>query len=417
MPEEEKQLLYQWVENGIPKGSPSDLPAKAEFVDGWALGKPDMVISMPEPITVSVDGVVPYQYITIDPGFTEGKWVRASEVRPGVRSVVHHVVVFINPPGGDPILEERGFGFETVGAYVPGAPPMELEDGVARYVPAGSTFVFQMHYTPDGTEHKDQSKIGLYFADPATIRRTIQTGVVANLDFVIPPHAENHAVEGAHRFSHDMELHALVPHMHYRGKSFRFEVTYPNGSREILLDVPRYDFNWQNTYRLAKPKFVPEGTLLKCTAHFDNSENNLSNPDPTIPVKWGEQTWEEMMIGYFEGVYLNQDLSLPQLKITPLADGDFRVRFTYQPDRPVKSVHLAGTFNEWNTSKHRFNGPDEQGVYTRYLRLKPGEYRYKFVIDGNYWSHDPASKILTGFTHDSFFVVGNKAQRTRETTP
>lgn len=411
MPDEERQILNQWVENGIPEGTADDLPPPQQFVDGWSLGRPDLIVSLPESFTVPPNGLVPYQYFTVNPGFTEGKWVRASEVRPGVRSVVHHVIVFINPPGGDPILEEKGIGFEMVGSYVPGTPPMQLEDGVARYVPAGSTFVFQMHYTPDGTEQRDQTRIGLYFADPATIRRTMQTGVAVNLDFAIPPQAAEHRVEAGHRFDHDTEVHALTPHMHYRGKSFRFEAVYPNGSREILLDVPRFDFNWQNTYRLAKPKLLPEGTLLKCVAVFDNSENNLSNPDPSIPVKWGEQTWEEMMIGYFEGVFLNQDLALPEPQITPLGNDNYRVRFAYRPDRPVRSVNLAGTFNEWNTSSHPLEDSDNDGTFTADVQLKKGPHRYKFVIDGNYWTHDPASRILTGIFHESFFVAGNEPQR------
>ncbi len=302
MPEAEKELIHRWVDNGVPLGSINDLPVKREFVDGWALGEPDLVLTMPEPITVQPTGVVDYQYVTVDPSFTDGKWIRASEIRPGVRSGVHHIIVFINPPGGDPILEERGVGFETVGGYVPGSPPMELTDGVARYVPPGSTFVFQIHYTPDGAEQQDQSQIGLYFADPKTVRHTMQTGVAANLDFVIPANANNHRVEAVHRFSHDMELHALAPHMHYRGKAFRFEATYPNGSREILLDIPRYDFNWQLRYEYTKPRKIKAGTKLKYTAWYDNSEDNPANPDPNNPVYWGEQTFEEMHIGYVEFV-------------------------------------------------------------------------------------------------------------------
>ena len=294
---------------------------------------------------------------------------------------------------------------------MPGSPPMELKEGVARYVPPGSTLVFQIHYTPDGTERQDQSQIGLYFGDPKTIRHTMQTGVVVNLDFEIPAHATNHRVEAAHRFSHDMEIYTLSPHMHYRGKAFRFEATYPNGSREILLDVPRYDFNWQNVYKLAQPKFMPEGTLLKCVAYFDNSESNLSNPDPSVAVRWGEQTWEEMMIGYFEGVFLNQDLSLPEPEITATDDGNYRARFTYKPDRPIKTLNLAGTFNDWNTTSHPLTDPDGDGVYIADADIKQGEHRYKFVIDGNYWTHDPASRILTGYFHESFFVAG------RETNP
>ncbi|HWB12620.1 MAG TPA: M56 family metallopeptidase [Pirellulales bacterium] len=406
MPDAEKDLLDQWVANGVPKGSGDDLPPR-EFAEGWLLGPPDLLITMPEPITIPPTGVVDYQYVSVDPGFTEGRWVRASEIHPGARSVVHHIVVFVSPPGDDPILKDRGIGFEMVGSYVPGAPPMRLDDGVARYVPAGSTFVFQIHYTPDGTPRQDQSQIGLYFADPATVRRTMQTGVAANLDFEIPPEVDDYRVEAAHQFSHDMELHSLMPHMHYRGKSFRAEVTYPNGSREILLDVPRYDFNWQNTYRFAEPKFIPEGTVLRCVAHFDNSADNLANPDPTIVVRWGEQTWNEMMIGYFEGVFLNQDLSLPAPQISPAGDGNYRVHFSYRPDRAVHRVNLAGTFNDWSTSSHALTDTDGDGVYTADVTFKPGDYRYKFVIDGNYWTHDPASRILTGFLHESFFVAGD----------
>jgi len=411
MPEAEKELLHRWVDNGVPRGSLEELPPQREFVDGWTIGEPDLVLTMPEPITVTPTGVIDYQYVTVDPHFTEGKWIRASEIRPGVRGVVHHIIVFINPPGGDPILKERGVGFETVGGYVPGAPPMQLREGVARYVPPGSTFVFQIHYTPDGTERHDQSQIGLYFADPQTVHRTVQTGVAANLDLVVPAFASNHRVEATHRFSHDMEVYTLAPHMHYRGKAFRFEVTYPNGSREILLDIPRYDFNWQNEYRLAEPKFIPEGTLLKCVAYFDNSKDNPSNPDPAVDVPWGEQTWDEMMIGYFEGVFLNQDLSLPEPQITPVGDGTYRVRFTYKPDRPAKNIYLAGTFNDWNNMSHALTDSDGDGIYHADAIVPKGEHRYKFVIDGSYWTHDPASRILTGFLHESFFVAG------RETSP
>ena len=406
MTEAEKEFLFQWVDNGVPKGADHDLPPPREFVDGWALGKPDLILKMPEPITVTPTGVMDYQYVTIDPGFTEGKWVRASEIRPGVRSVVHHIIVFINTPGADPILKERGVGFETIGGFVPGSPPMELGNGIARYIPAGSTFVLQIHYTPDGVERKDQSEFGLYFADPATVQRTMQTGMVVNLDFAIPPEESDYRAEATHRFSHDMEIHSLAPHMHYRGKSFRYELTYPNGSREVLLEIPRYDFNWQNVYKFATPKFVPEGTLLKCVAHFDNSDQNPSNPDPTKQVRWGEQTWDEMMIGYFEAVFMNQNLSIPEPMLTPIGDDRYRVRFTYKPDRPAKFVNLAGTFNDWNNSSHQFQDDDGDGIYTIETIVDAGEYRYKIVIDRDYWTHDPASRSLTGFFHESYFVAG-----------
>ena len=406
MTDQEKQLLYEWVDNGSPPGDRKHLPPRREFTDGWALGPPDFVVRMPEPITVSATGVMDYQYVTIDPGFTEAKWVRASEIRPGVRSVVHHILVFISTPGADPVLKERGIGFETVGGYVPGAPPMDLADGIARYVPAGSKFVMQIHYTPDGRERKDQSEIGLYFADPQKIRRTMQSGVVVNLDFEIPPGEENHRVEATYRFSHDMKVHSLMPHMHFRGKSFRYELMYPNGTRETLLDIPRYDFNWQNSYQFAEPKFVPEGSLLKCIAHFDNSDNNPSNPDPSIPVRWGEQTWEEMMIGFYEAVFVNQDLSVPEPEVTPIGDGRYRVAFSFKPDRPAETINVAGTFNDWNSWKNRLSDPDGDGIYSTEAIVDAGQYRYKFVVDGDYWTHDPASRSLTGFLHESYFVAG-----------
>lgn len=404
MPEEEQRLLRTWVENGVPRGA-GDPPSRREFSEGWLLGRPDLVLRMPTPVEVPATGVVDYQYVEIDPGFKEGRWVRASEIRPGVRSVVHHLIVFINPPGGDPILERLGFGFESVGGYVPGAGPMQLQAGVARYVPAGSTLVFQIHYTPDGTNRRDQSEIGLYFADPRTVKRTMQTGVVAELNFNIPAGAREHQVVAQHRFSHDMELHSLAPHMHFRGKAFRYEAIYPHGAKEVLLDVPNYDFNWQHVYQLATPRLMPEGTLLKCTAVYDNSEHNLANPDPTIAVRWGEQTWEEMMVGYFDGVFLNQDMTAPEPTVTETADDKFRVHFRFKPDRPAKSVHLAGTFNEWSLHSHPLSDDDGDGVYTVDLDVEEGEYRYKFVIDGNYWTHDPASRVLTGFLHESFFVA------------
>jgi hypothetical protein len=191
-----------------------------------------------------------------------------------------------------------------------------------------------------------------------------------------------------------MEIHSLSPHMHYRGKSFRFEATYPNGSREILLDVPRYDFNWQNVYKFDEPKFIPEGTMLRCVAHFDNSEKNLSNPDPSIAVRWGEQTWDEMMLGYFEGVFLNQDLALPEPKFRALGGDRYRAQFTYKPDRPAKTVNVAGTFNDWNSTTHGLTDEDGDGIYTIDVIVRKGEHRYKFVIDSQYWTHDPDGKKL-----------------------
>jgi hypothetical protein len=353
---------------------------------------------------------VPYQYFVVDPGLTEDTWVKATEAVPGNRAVVHHIVIFIQPPGTKFTPDRAGIGFEMLGLYVPGMPPLQLPHGSARLISAGSKLVFQMHYTPNGTPQQDQSRVGLVFADPKDVRKTVQMGAAVNPDFRIPPHAENHRVTAASRISHDTFVHALTPHMHFRGKSFRFEALYPNGSREILLDVPHYDFNWQHTYRLVTPKLLPAGTLVNCIAHFDNSDNNRSNPDPSATVRWGDQSFEEMMIGYYEGVFAAQDLSLPRPKVTPSDDGDYDVLFTFRPDRPANSVHLAGTFNQWSNNTHPLVRSGDDEPYSTKLRLKPGTYRYKFVIDRNLWTPDPASNQLIGVLHEALLVVGQPSE-------
>jgi hypothetical protein len=178
-------------------------------------------------------------------------------------------------------------------------PPAKYPDGAALFVPAGSKVVFQVHYTPNGSEQFDRSCVGMVFADPKDVRERVDGDEAANTHFRIPAGADNHPVNSRHEFRDDVRLVSMTPHMHMRGKAFRYEAEYPDGRKEILLDVPKYDFNWQMRYDLAEPKLLPRGTRLLCTAHFDNSEQNLSNPDPKRDVHWGDQTWDEMMIGYF----------------------------------------------------------------------------------------------------------------------
>ncbi len=278
LPKEEKQLIDQWVKNGAPRGDPKDLPPTPPLEEGWRI-KPDVVFTMPKPFTVPAEGTVAYQYFTVDPGFKEDKWVCASEARPGNRAVVHHLVVNVQPPGSKP-FGPQNFPFDFLAGGAPGSPPLQLRDGEAKLIPAGSKLVFQVHYTPNGTVQTDRSRIGLMFADPKTVRKVIRSEVAINYRFRIPPGAANHRVEADYRFGQDSILYALFPHMHLRGKSFRFEAIYPDKKREILLDVPRYSFDWQNQYILAEPKRMPEGTILHCTGVFDNSADNLSNPDP-----------------------------------------------------------------------------------------------------------------------------------------
>jgi peroxiredoxin len=303
MPEAEKNLINQWVQNGCPEGDPAALPEPRHFTDGWQLPRePDLVLTMDETFTVPAEvgrEGVPYQYFRVPTGFTEDKWVMATEVRPGNRAVVHHVIAYVEPPGG-----RRRRDWTFLSAYVPGLRYDPLPAGAAKRVPAGSKLVFEMHYTPNGSVQEDQTEIGLVFTDTdeSEVIEVI-TNEIGNVDFVIPPGAENHVVTATSQpAKEDLTLISLSPHMHLRGKAFRYELVQSTGEREILLDVPAYDFNWQTRYRLAEPRKLPAGSVIFCRAVFDNSERNLANPDPTQSVRWGEQSWEEMMLGFFDVV-------------------------------------------------------------------------------------------------------------------
>ncbi|MFO0946242.1 MAG: redoxin domain-containing protein [Planctomycetota bacterium] len=302
--DDEKKAIHAWIANGCPEGDPKDLPKPREYAEGWRISKPDLVVKMSDkPYTIPAEGVVEYQYFTVDPGFTEDKWIQEAEAKPGNRGVVHHIIVFIQPPSSKGDFRRRG----GLAGYAPGNIPRAYPLGVANFVPAGSKLIFQMHYTPNGTEQQDLSEVGLVFADPKTVKKKVHGGAAINPLFRIPPGANNHRVESRYQFKEDMLLTNMTPHMHLRGKSFRFQVEYPDGKSEILLDVPRYDFNWQLRYELAEPKLMPAGTVLRCVAHFDNSEENLANPNPKETVRWGDQTFEEMMIGFFGALAINDD--------------------------------------------------------------------------------------------------------------
>ena len=298
MSQEEKQTLYDWAEAGAPEGDPADLPEPRVFTTDWRLPRePDVVIPMrSEPYRVAAQGVIDYQYFAVDPGFTEDRWVQAADIAPGCRSVVHHVIVYISPPADQ---QQRGLGWLT--AWVPGQSGMELDKNQARLVPAGSKLIFQMHYTPTGAEEEDLTRLALCFADPDEVTDEVVTLAQANPKFEIPPGADDFTVSSTQKwFPAGSKLIGLAPHMHYRGKSFRFTGVWPDGRREVLLDVPAYDFNWQTNYRLAEPIDPPRGFRVELEASFDNSEKNPWNPDPTIPVRWGDQSFEEMMVGFFE---------------------------------------------------------------------------------------------------------------------
>ncbi|MEZ6130037.1 MAG: thioredoxin family protein [Planctomycetaceae bacterium] len=297
--DDEKHLIRTWVRNGMPEGDRSQLPESPQFVKGWRMPEPDQVISVREkPFDVPAEGIVDYQYFSVDPGWTEDKFVCAAEARPDNVPIVHHIIAYVVPPGADARKGQR----RMLVGYAPGAIPHIMDDGVAMHVPAGSTLVFEMHYTPNGTPQKDRSYIGLKFMDRSDVKKVLHGGAAINTKFEIPAGAANHEVVADYHAKSDVMLLDMTPHMHLRGKSFRYEAVFPDGQREILLDVPRYDFNWQLGYILQEPRFIPKGTRLVCTATFDNSKHNMANPDPYKPVRWGDQSFEEMMIGFFNVV-------------------------------------------------------------------------------------------------------------------
>ena len=305
---EEIALVNTWVKNGAPEGDKADLPEPPKFVEGWQIGKPDVVLAMRKrPYRVPATGVIPYKHFVVKTGFKEDKWVRSAEIRIGNRAVVHHVIVALHD--SDDVQSHGQIGSEWITATAPGSKPLELPDGYAKFIPAGAKLIFQMHYTPNGTAQSDISSVGFIFADAASIKKTVGTREIRNRRFRIPPGESNHKVEASYRFKNDSLVLALFPHMHLRGKSFRYTAKYPDGKSEILLDIPKYDFNWQTGYEFPEPMKVPKGTVFKCVAHFDNSEDNPSNPDPKKTVRWGDQTWDEMMIGYFDMALADQDLT------------------------------------------------------------------------------------------------------------
>jgi len=298
IPPEDLNLLQQWASAGAPEGNPADLPPPRTYTEGWQLPhQPDHVVWMSEkPFQVKEEGTVRYQYFSVDAGLTEDKWLSAAEIIPGNRSVVHHVIVFMTSDGK--LLDEDR---QMVTAYVPGLRVTPFPKGMAKRLPAGSKFIFQLHYTPNGVAGEDRTRIGLVFADPAEITHEVRTASAGNRRFRIEPQKDNQAFESrVVTAPTELKLLSLSPHMHLRGKSFRYELTLPDGKTETLLDVPHYDFNWQTAYRLPEPRTIPQGAKLKAFATFDNSPNNLANPDPSKTVTWGEQSWDEMLLGYFD---------------------------------------------------------------------------------------------------------------------
>ena len=292
----ERATLLAWVEQKTPLGDPSAIPPAKVYPLGWTIGEPDVVLTMPRPFTVPAEGVLSYQKFFVETNFTQDVWIQAAEARPGNRRIVHHVCVYLEKK--IPNEEGRPERPEVV-CYAPGDMPSIFPEGTAKRIPAGSKLVIEVHYTPIGRAQDDQSSVGFVFAKGPIRRRAVTKGISCK-NLSIPPGVDNYEARSSFTFPFDARLLSLSPHMHLRGKDFQYTATYPDGRSEILLSVPAYDFAWQSVYRLDKPKSMPRGTRIDCLGHFDNSSKNINNPDAKATVKWGDQTWDEMMIGYID---------------------------------------------------------------------------------------------------------------------
>lgn len=291
------KTLTAWVDQGTVEGKADEAPPAKEFAEGWRIGKPDVVFELPKEVSIPANGTMPYKYFVTETNFKEDMWVEAAEARPSNLGVVHHIIVFAMNPDDRRGVQERNW----IVAMAPGDEPLRLPAGVGRKIPAGSKLVWQMHYTPTGKPETDRSMVGFKFCKTPPEKASRVYGV-KNQRFIIPAGSANHKVEASHTISKPVTLLGLMPHMHLRGKAFEYAATFPDGRNEVLLSVPQFDFNWQTSYRLEKPIQLPVGTKVRCTARFDNSTGNPANPNATESVRWGDQTWEEMMIGYLDYV-------------------------------------------------------------------------------------------------------------------
>ena len=331
---QEIDTLVKWADSGAAEGDRPDAPPATQPADDWNIAKPDAVVEMPRPFPIPAAGDVDYQYIVVPTGFTGDKWVGKAELRPGNRALVHHAVVYIREPGSSWLREARpGIPYVPPGAtprerllngatksdillvYSPGSLPEEWGPAMGKLMKAGSDLVFQMHYTANGHAASDQSRLGLVFERAAPQQRVI-TLQLGNDRFVIPPGHPHYRVTAWGTIPNDTELVSFFPHMHLRGASFEYNIVEPDGKRRTLLRVSPYNFYWQLSYRLAEPLAVKGGTKLECVAYFDNSRNNPNNPDPEESVRFGPQSWEEMMIGFFD-VAVSPDMEKAEFFVRP----------------------------------------------------------------------------------------------------
>jgi hypothetical protein len=327
--QKEIDTISAWVDGGAKEGSPLDMPPNPKYTEGWQIGKPDAVFPMTVEYSVPAEGTIPYKYFAVPTNFTEDKYVQFAEIRQGNRRIVHHVIVTVRypeygnlPKAGELNPSEVGAARRSSGdrpadsdgrliGWAPGEAPLILRPGQAKLVKKGSVLIFQVHYVTNGEPGTDRTSVGLIFAKEPVEKRVITAGA-SQSNFAIPPGDPNYEVKSEFTFKEDSHIDSLHPHMHVRGKDFKYTLIYPDGTSKVLLSVPKWDFNWQLTYVFKEEVPAPKGSKLVAVAHYDNSLNNKFNPDPTKEVRWGSQTWEEMMIGYLDYTLDKQDLRKAQ---------------------------------------------------------------------------------------------------------
>ena len=312
------ETISRWVDGGAPEGSPQDAPPLKQWDASWNIPAPQKIATMPLPVDIPAYGVVDYTFEIVPTGFTEDKWVQFSQILPSSPKYVHHAVVYIRPPNStwlraapigvpftpsslsDPKLRAEAHETTTdmLLVYAPGSEPDRWPDGTAKFIPAGSDLVFQMHYTSNGTAGTDQASLGMVFAKQPPKQRVL-TLQLTNHTFIIPPRTNDYRVDVSGTIPNDATLLSFFPHMHLRGKRFEYNILHADGTVETLLRV-NYHFHWQLSYRLAEPRFLKAGTRLQAVAWYDNSDDNPYNPDPNKSVMWGGQTYDEMMVGFFD---------------------------------------------------------------------------------------------------------------------
>ncbi|MBI1317691.1 MAG: hypothetical protein GC168_01935 [Candidatus Hydrogenedens sp.] len=385
MAPEEEATLMAWLRAGAPKADdePDPLAEQAKPHDaGWLLGTPDHVVRMPEPVELPANDVIDYKYFYVSAGLTEDQWLSGVEVRAGNPKVVHHALIFAMYPPEYAHLQPhayRGLG-GFFASFLPGAEPLPFPQGTAQFLPAGSTFVFQMHYSPTGKPETDQTELGLHFAD-APPAEVLQVRAITTTDFVIKPGLADQPVSVSYKTEEPMRLWGVLPHMHYRGQHFRYTFDVPGQAPEVLLNVPWYQFDWQPMYWYDAPKDYPAGTTLHCDGAFDNSKYNPTNPDPSKEVEFGEQSFDEMFIGYMA---VSQPYDAAAFVPQPVER---------QYNEPITEATMTGT--EWDI------GEDRPLRFNKGGELKIAWYKGTWKIDG--------SRVVMNMGEDFYAdIVGNE---------